>query len=530
MTGDTITSLAPQEPPAAGPRPAGRGGFAPVLRAHWTKFRTVRGWVVAVVVAAMVTVLLGVLAATGTSTSCGGGPVPAACPAIPVGPDGEAVADRMYFFHRPLAGDGAITVRVASMTGIITYPPPDHDKIISGLAPWAKAGIIIKDGIRPGSAYAALMVTGHHGVRMQHDFTHDTAGPAGGARWLRLTRTGDSITGDASADGTHWTRVGRARLSRLPATVQVGLFVTSPGDLTVGHAGLGGSIEQVRFTQATAAFDHVGLTGTAAGTAAWTGTDVEHDPVLTDWERYHRRNGVVESGGTYTVTGSGDVAPLGAEGGIRVESTLTGTVIGLMVLIVVAVMFVTAEYRRGLIRTTLLAAPRRGRVLAAMSTVIGSVAFTAGLAAAGVAVPLCTHILRANGNQVRPVAVLTELRIIAGTAALLAAASVLALALGALFRRAVPAVAAATVLVVVPYVLATSSVVPDGIARWLMRITPAAGFAIRQSVPPYAHVLGHYVPAAGYYPLPPWAGLTVLCGYAALALALAARRLRRSDA
>ena len=41
---------------------------------------------------------------------------------------------------------------------------------------------------------------------------------------------------------------------------------------------------------------------------------------------------------------------------------------------------------------------------------------------------------------------------------------------------------------------------------------------------------GHYVPQAGYYPLAPWAGLAVLCAYAALALALAVVLLRRRDA
>src|SRR5262249_59689741 len=45
---------------------AGRVGFAPVLRAEWTKFRTVRGWVIGMAVAALVTVLAGLLAASGT--------------------------------------------------------------------------------------------------------------------------------------------------------------------------------------------------------------------------------------------------------------------------------------------------------------------------------------------------------------------------------------------------------------------------------------------------------------------------------
>ena len=35
---------------------------------------------------------------------------------------------------------------------------------------------MIKASTTPGSAYAAMMVTGRHGVRMQDDYIHDVAG------------------------------------------------------------------------------------------------------------------------------------------------------------------------------------------------------------------------------------------------------------------------------------------------------------------------------------------------------------------
>ncbi|MEV6867345.1 ABC transporter permease subunit [Streptosporangium subroseum] len=520
-----MTTTAPYRPRA------GRDGFAHLLHAEWTKFRTVRGWVTTVVIAALVTTLLGLLAAAGSHASCSEGPVEVACPAVPVGPGGEAVEDRFYFAHRSLTGNGDITARLTSMTGIITYPPPDHDKIVPGLVPWAKAGIIVKDGTRQGSAYAAMMVTGSHGVRMQHNFTQDTAGLPGGVsaaspRWLRLTRSGDTLTGYESADGTRWTKVGTAHLAGLPATVQIGLFVASPGDLTVKQADLGGSIEQVRFTQATAVFDNVGLRGDAPG-GAWS-RDAVGVTGTTDWERYHRPNGVLESGGTFTVTGTGDLAP--RMDGQTVERTLTGALTGLILVIVVAVMFVTAEYRRGMIRTTLLAGPRRGRMLAAKALVIGAVTFVAALAATTVTVTVGKRILRSNGNYILPVSPLTELRVVVGVAALFGVAAVLALALGAVFRRGVAAIVTAIVVIVVPSILATVSVLPEGAAQWLLRLTPAAGFAIQQSIPEYPQVTGHYVPQAGYYPLAPWAGLAVLCAYAALALTLAVVLLRRRDA
>ncbi|HEY1126420.1 MAG TPA: hypothetical protein VGF83_01540, partial [Actinomycetota bacterium] len=147
--------------------PGGGGGFAQLLRAEWTKFRTVRAWVLGMVGAALLTVVVGLLVAAGRHVQCGG--PSSVCPAVPVGPNGEAVNDKFYFVHQPLAGEGSIVVRVTSLTGIITYPPPDHNAIVAGVVPWAKAGIIIKQSTKQGSTYAAVMVTGARGVRMQYD-------------------------------------------------------------------------------------------------------------------------------------------------------------------------------------------------------------------------------------------------------------------------------------------------------------------------------------------------------------------------
>ena len=217
---------------------AERGRFGDLLHAEWTKFRTVRGWVIGMAVAALVTVLIGLLSAAGSHTSCNGGP----CHFLnPVGPGGEAVTDSFYFAHRPLAGNGSITARVTSLTGLL--PTASNGRVRAGqgpqsgmhpgLEPWSKAGIIIKASTRQGSAYAAMMVTGGHGVRMQYDYTQDAAGLPGAVtaaspRWLRLTRAGDTVTGYDSADGRHWTLVGTATLPGLSSTVQAGLFATSP--------------------------------------------------------------------------------------------------------------------------------------------------------------------------------------------------------------------------------------------------------------------------------------------------------------
>ncbi|MFC4588451.1 DUF1349 domain-containing protein [Sphaerisporangium corydalis] len=523
-----MTVTAPYRPDP----PAGRDGFVPVLRAEWTKFRTVRGWVAGVVVAAMVTVLFGILVASGVHCASGpfpGRPVELPCSA-PLGPGGEAVDDRFFFVHRPLDGDGSVTARLTSLTGITTFPPPDHHPVVPRVVPWAKAGVIIKAGTERGSAYTAMMITGSHGARMQSGFTSDVAGPPGGVsaaspRWVRLTRSGGTITGYESADGTRWTEVGTARLA---GPARAGLFVASPCDLSVYQGTFGGVGAACRFTQATAVFDQVTVRGAPPG--GWGRTRVGDTGQRTDWELYHRPAGVQESAGTFTVTGSGDMAPLRAGEHVTVEWALAGVPIGLVVIAVVAVGFISAEYRRGLIRTTLLATPRRGRTLAAKAVVAGTVTFAAGLAATGVAIPIGTRILRAGGAVVLPVGALTEVRVAVGTAALMAVVAVLALGLGALLRRGGAAVAVVIATVVLPEVLAKASILPDGMARWLLRVTPAAGFAIRQSVPEYPQVIGYYAPVLGYYPLAPWAGFAVLCGYAALVLGLATARLRRRDA
>jgi len=497
-------------------------GFAQLLRVEWTKFWTVRGRVIGMVLVALLTALPGLLIAAGSIMSCQG-PNDNVCPPTPVGPDGQAVEDRFYFVHQPLTGDGSITVRLMSMTGIITHPPPNHDEIVSGLVPWAKAGVIIKENIEQGSAYAAVMLTGSNGVRMQYNFTEDIAGQPGSPsvespRWLRLTRSDETLTGYESVDGTQWTEVGTAHLDGLPATVQIGLFVTSPCDLTVSQGAC-------RFTQATADFDQISLQGEVSST--WSHVDLGDTPEMTDWERYHRSNGLVESGDTFVVTGTGDIAPLVE--GWTIERTLIGTSLGLIAVIIVAVLFITADYRQEPNGVALPTNTRQGRLLAAKAVVIGAVTFAVGLAAAGIAVLLGRQILLSNGINTLPVTPLIELRVIFGTAALLAVAAVFALALGALFRHSLPAIAVAIAAIVLPYFLPITSVLPLEVSQWLLRLTPAAGFAIQQSIPEYPQVIGLYVPLAGYYPLAPWAGFAVLCGFTVFAHALVIFLLHRKE-
>ena len=514
----------------------GRDGFAQLLRAEWTKFRTVRGWLVALAVGGLLIVGLGVL--TGAGSVCSENNH--ACPTPPTGPGGQWVTDSFYFVHQPLGGNGTLTVRVTSLTGLYSthggLPAGGGSPtagMTPGVQPWSKAGIIIKAGTTQGSAYAAMMVTGAHGVRMQWDFTGDTPGLAGkvsaaSPRWLRLTRAGDVIRGYDSADGVHWTLVGTVTLAGLPATAQAGLFATTPGYSQASHS-LGTSAVKGGPALATGTFDNVSRQGSwPAGTSGrWTGQAVHGS---SDDALLEPAQGFTRAAGRFTVSGAGDIAPKTDNPG-TIGQVLTGTFAGLIVMVVIGVMFVTAEYRRGLILTTFTASPRRGRVLAAKAIVLAAVTFAAGLVAVAVVIPVGEHLLHENGNPIYPVPALTEARVVAGTAALLAVAAVLALAVGTLLRRSAGAVTAVIAGIVLPYLLGVlPGVLPPGAQEWLLRLTPAAAFAIQQDTPQYTQVVGDYSPGNGYLPLAPWAGFAVLCGWAVLAMTLAVVLLRRRDA
>jgi ABC-type transport system involved in multi-copper enzyme maturation permease subunit len=523
-------------------KPAGRDGFGQLLRAEWTKLRTVRGWVLTIFLAAALTAAVPIfLASTATSNdpvTCAHGACQAEGQTIAVGPAHNAVVDSFYFAHQQLAADGSITARVSGLHGTSRLQVPPGFAGAPATIPWAKAGLIIKASTKPGATYAAVMLTGGHGVRMQYDFTHDVAGTSAvSAQWLRLTRSGGSVTGFESADGRHWTEIGSAVLPGLTGSAQAGLFVASPTFQAAIGSG-DGSVEIP--THAIATFGHIAVAGAQPG-GHWTGTQVgtpsaggairfsvNGHPVKG---RVTQPGSMQAAAGTIAVSGSGDIAPFEAIVD-PLHVTFFGTLFGLIALIALGALFVTAEYRRGLIRTTVTASPRRGRILVAKSIVIGVVAFAAGLVGAAIALPIASHKLYANDWRppVWPELSLTSgigLRIVLGTAAIAAVATVLGLAAGAIFRRGTGAIVATTGVVIVPLILAL--VAPLTLATWLLRLSPAAAFSLQSSVQRYSQVSNVCAPYHSCFPLSPWHGFAVLCAWAVVALAGAVYALRRRD-
>ena len=511
------------------------GGFGSALWAEWVKFRTVRGWWVALVTSIILCVVFTYLVANGnhTGTCTGSGACTSGHAFVPTGPGGEAVADSYEYRYQHLTGNATLTVRLSSLAGLISTRPPDAAPSItaarSGRATWAKAGVLVTTSTRQGSSYAAVLATGSHGVRFQYDYTGDQTGvpgvvPGRSPRWLRLTRSGDTITGSDSTNGTSWHEIGSTHLSELPATVDVGLFATSP---VTYQDSLGGVP-----TQATATFDDISLNGHTVSNS-WQSRSIgtsDYYPKLGLGSSQLSHDAVV-------LNGSGDIAPavnLTALGGNTAShSMLFGIVVALIVLIVVATLFITVEYRRGLIRTTFTAIPQRGSMLAAKAVVIGIVTFLIGAIAAAIAIPVGSHVLDTGGNYIFPTNAVTLIQIIAGTGALLAITAVGVLALGTILRTSAGAVTAGIVLFILPSLVGPGVLGQGGTGGFttaLYRFSPAAAFSIFGVLPRSSLVSFPYTLANGYYPVGAWAGLGILSAYSAVALAAATFLLRRRDA
>lgn len=503
--------------------------FRHLLRSEWTKLRSVPRWLMTLGLGAALMVLMAVLtaaasgsdavnedgagpAATGEPASDlpGSGPPEEAVPDSP-GPDrlrqGETV-DQLHLVHQPLAGDGSIVAQVVAQA--------DSQE-------WAKAGIMVKEGPSWGSPYAAMMVTPDHGVRMQWDYTDDRAGSDSVAPvWLKLTRTGDTIAGYESPDGDDWTEVGTVELDDLPETVEAGMFVTSPEAVNIERM-FGGESIDIQPTQGEASFDNVTLEPATNGSQASPGAWRDYNTSIVPDGGEH-----TENDGVFRLYGSGDVGEHNPEltGDDLVESSLLGALIGALAIVALGVLFITSEHKRGMIRTTLAASPRRSRVLLAKAAVLGSVTFLAGLLASVVsflvAYPELHSKLGPAGAQTALAdgkLALTDpvvLRAVVGTGVLLAAIAVLSLAVGAITRRSAAAISTVTLLVVLPFILQTG--LPLSVARWINRLTPAAGFAVQETVERYDSAIV------------PLGGLAVVCAYALVTLGLACWLLERRDA
>ncbi len=142
------------------------------------------------------------------------------------GTDIWSTADSFQYAYQPLTGDGQIFARVDSQ---------------SGTNAWAKAGVMIRETLDPGSPNVLLSLTPGNGLSFQWrsaaaQISNYRAGPAVTAPyWVKLVRAGDVITGYASPDGQTWTQVNNVTLP-MTASVYIGLAVVSHDNTTLDSA------------------------------------------------------------------------------------------------------------------------------------------------------------------------------------------------------------------------------------------------------------------------------------------------------
>jgi regulation of enolase protein 1 (concanavalin A-like superfamily) len=189
------------------------------------------------------------------------------------GADVWGTADAFHFVYQPLDGDGSIVARVAS---------------VQNTAAWAKAGVMIRSSLSTSSAHAFMLVSAGKGVAFQRRVTDGatslhTAGSSSTApRWVKLTRSGNTITAFESSNGSSWTQVGSDTFS-MPSSVLIGLAVSS----------------HVSDVTCTSTFDGVSVSSSAPPPSSlpqgWSDTDVGAADA----------GSATYDGSTFTVSGQG---------------------------------------------------------------------------------------------------------------------------------------------------------------------------------------------------------------------------------
>jgi ABC-2 type transport system permease protein len=196
------------------------------------------------------------------------------------------------------------------------------------------------------------------------------------------------------------------------------------------------------------------------------------------------------------------------------EVNLVGVQIAQLALGVLGVLVITGEYSTGMIRATMTAVPKRLAVLWAKALVYGFVALALSLPSVLLAFVVGQAIFSRHHIQIawsHP----GVARAVIGAALYLTVIGIFGLGLGAIVRNTAGGIATfAGIMFVLPPLL---NVLP---ASWNNAISPYLPLGAGQAVMALTR---------GDHQLAPWAGLGVLCAYAAASLLIASVLLVRRD-
>ncbi len=163
------------------------------------------------------------------------------------GADIWGTADEFRFVYKQLSGPGSIVAKVESL---------------EGTDPWAKAGVMIRQTLDPGSKFAAVYITPDNGCRYQArltpaiDAVSDTSVATAeqiaitAPYWIRIDRdASDNFNGYYSSDGVNWVAMSwNPQSTGMPLDIYIGLVVTSHNTVEI----------------CTAVFSNIETTGTVS--------------------------------------------------------------------------------------------------------------------------------------------------------------------------------------------------------------------------------------------------------------------------
>lgn len=198
--------------------------------------------------------------------------------------------------------------------------------------------------------------------------------------------------------------------------------------------------------------------------------------------------------------------------------SLGGLYISQLIMGVLGVLVITAEYSTGMIRTTLTTLPRRGTVIAAKAIVFAVVAFVTGLITCFASFFL-GQALMSSHHISTTISQPHVLRAVIGGALFLTACGLLAFGIGLLLRHTAGGISTVVALLFVLSILI--NFIPQSWQNHVNKWVPAlAGTQIWTTVPNHG----------GTPMFAPWTGFAVFCGYAAVALIAGLVLFRNRDA
>ena len=164
--------------------------------------------------------------------------------------------DDFHYVYKRVRGDGQMTARVVSLTG-------------ASLHEWAKAGVMIREDLQPGSKFWYVMISGNNGCRCQERSATDAAAvsdtPVATSEqkairppyWIKLVRQGNEFrayySSNPATDPWH-ELVWSPRTVEMTENVYIGLAVTSHNEGVL----------------CTAKFDNITVEGETAMSTAFT--------------------------------------------------------------------------------------------------------------------------------------------------------------------------------------------------------------------------------------------------------------------